>query len=412
MIRARVIIQSHKPHSGELLKSMAAHHACSIEVLPRALHLSIVLQLSLLERVRCALVSKAWKALLDEPTFWAHLEFEGVAPNAVNDATLLALCKRSHGTLRLLDVTSCGPLYLSVLPKPAGAAQDGLGQEPLLAQLSREGLCGQLQTLIHWKPWVQGGRTAFDDDDPFGPQEDNNRNVTERDAAALLAACPALSSVSLSLEGSLPGVAGALRVLPAAGRKSVWAVLDEPPPQVGGSAWSADHACATADAVISLLASGAVEDLCLEFQNLYDSFADEEADYSGGGAELTAEHRRALAAQDRLAAALSHPTTGPRSLKFRGEAPNVGKGVTVLASLLRSLTPESRLTKLSLDGIRYSWSDLDGDTLRALAAALAPGRARIETLRLSMCLLPEEGDQIMDECVCDEPRPRDATPAV
>lgn len=47
--------------------------ACAFDTLPPAVHLSIALLLSFVERVRCSLVSRRWRSLLAEPAFWAEL---------------------------------------------------------------------------------------------------------------------------------------------------------------------------------------------------------------------------------------------------------------------------------------------------------------------------------------------------
>lgn len=67
-------------HAGQLptirasCSSQVADVASPFDALPPAVHLSVLLApcLPLVDRTRCALVSKRWRALLSEPAFWAE----------------------------------------------------------------------------------------------------------------------------------------------------------------------------------------------------------------------------------------------------------------------------------------------------------------------------------------------------
>lgn len=192
--------------------------------LPHPLHLIIVLALPLVDRVRCSLVSRRWRALLEEPVFWAELSFDGAVQWSIKRDTLLALCQRSRGALSLLDVTSeaCAldiPAS-STLPMPSR-------DHSLLLTLSEQGLCVNLRSLILRAPEDAAWREAryWDPiwDDTWGTE------CSAEIAASLMAACPALTRLDDELDGRLWDVADATRVLPAAGRRRLCIGLPEPP---------------------------------------------------------------------------------------------------------------------------------------------------------------------------------------
>lgn len=115
--------------------------AASFGDLPQALHLSILLQLPLVQRVRCTLVSKRWAALLQEPAFWSDLSFEkadhGLLQGRCGD-TFLDILRRSAGQLRSLVVPSAAAY---------GAYGDGGEIGNFLSALAAGGLTGKLERL-------------------------------------------------------------------------------------------------------------------------------------------------------------------------------------------------------------------------------------------------------------------------
>lgn len=81
--------------------------------LPQALLQKIAPRL--VDRARLALVNKRWASLLDDPSFWAHLSFEGAEEKRpISDDAVLQLCRRAGGQLRSLDLPAsrrCSPLF-------------------------------------------------------------------------------------------------------------------------------------------------------------------------------------------------------------------------------------------------------------------------------------------------------------
>lgn len=260
----------------------------------------------------------------------------------------------------------------------------------MLARLAGQGLCAQLRTLALWAPPPLGepGRLAA-----IGFESEPV--CSEAGATALLSACPALSSLAGEVGGTLAEVTAILRLLPAAGRKRLAVKLENPPLQPAGGGrrrapWSADHACAMADSLVALLASGNVEQIRLGGASLLSVFvapasrnpadyssdnnSDDDDDDQEGGELLGAQERlRSEEAQHRLAAALADPYRGLCSIDAQDERDGFS---AVLPLVLQALTPASRLAEVSLS--RSSpWQNernlLDRETMDALTAALRPG---------------------------------------
>lgn len=113
-----------------------AERAVKLFSLPDAVLLKILAHLRLADRVRCSLACKRSAALLRDPAFWATLDFEGC--RSLTDETLAALCRRSAGQLRSLDLSAgaCRNLTLTL--------SEGL----LLPLLAREGLTARIDSLV------------------------------------------------------------------------------------------------------------------------------------------------------------------------------------------------------------------------------------------------------------------------
>lgn len=128
----------------QLAQAWAARGPATFDSLPPAVQLSIFLLLPrLVDRIRCALVSKKWTLRFQEvdPAFWAHVSFEGAArPELLDDAAALAVCRRSAGQLLSLDVSddaACGRIIFRL--------NDG---RTLSRALAAEGITPRLHTLV------------------------------------------------------------------------------------------------------------------------------------------------------------------------------------------------------------------------------------------------------------------------
>lgn len=318
------------------------HVAFGFEVLPSALHLKVLSFLPLVERVRCALVSHSWAALLAEAFFWAELRFDDAPVGAIDREMLLLLCRRAGGHLRALDTT--------------GPAFKGIRTSDLISMFAAsEGLGSALQTL------------SLD----FLGQPHGGRNLTgSQEAAALLASCPALTSVSAVIRGSVEECFATLRVLPRQGSRSV-AICERDdynftdPRRTLTLAAKAEEAAAARRAFTSWAAA----EPALPIQQL-ESNATREGEFE---AIFAGEEGGRAAAV--LAAALAAPGRGPRALEFWytpiGATP-------LLRCLCRALTMESPLTALSLTTCAIRGAE----DAAGLAAVLAPGRSRLQSLKL------------------------------
>lgn len=367
----------------------------SFDTLPAALLLSILLALPrLVDRVRCALVCKRWASLLQDSAFWAELRFDGANSEHLDDAVLLSLMRRAGGRLTLLDVSS--PACQGILMEPRGG-------RPFLAAAAAEGLTARLQTL----------RT-------------NSKNFFVGDAAAassLLAACPALSSAGVAVDGNWRTASAAAGMLPLAeGSRLSLSLVRQRPGNIhpaaaaagndaGGAAQqqaappaSVDGFAALAESVAGALAGRQIAQL--EFrqpvryyeQGGFFLFQQEQfltfpaiKDTGEGGA--TSATGNTAAAAEQLGAALAHPSHGPLDIiatrcRLVGTQP--------FAQMCAALTAESRLeTLMVIDGKDQwdeSWRLAAGVGARALAKAVEEGRAaRLQALLLRGCDLAADG---------------------
>lgn len=297
------------------------------EALPLALHLFILSFLPFVERVRCALVSRSWTALLADPAFWTELRFDGAPGFAVDGDTLLQLCRRAGGRLRLLDISH--------------PACDHISFTELTAVLATEGHGLSLESIRTWDP----ERLPFTRlrRHPFMQRRVN----TAAEGAALLAACPSLQCAAVVVGGPHAAVPGAVSALPGPGEK--WLVAN------GGyiTPWSA-----LAEWLPAAVAASPVSDVTLW------GF-DTATVHAAGAAERAAA---------RLAEGLAAPHRGVRTLALFTDT----TGTPLLESLCRALTAESPLT--NLDACR---SVVTSAGAAELAAALAPGRSRLKSLLLT-----------------------------
>lgn len=303
---------------------MLSVDAPTFEALPAALHLHLLSFLPLVGRVRCALVSRSWAALLADPAFWAEMRFDGAAEHALDDVT----------RLRALDVSdrSCASVTL-----------DGV-----LRALAFEGSGLALQSLSTWAP----------PDPHLDPH--NICSVgpfsSAAAAAALLAACPALSWAAVGVEGQRADVVAILDVLPGPGGK-----------RISIQRSSADY-LARAEGVPALsewlpaaLAAASISEV--ELKGPYLDHASSE--------RTTSERAKAQL----LGAALAAPERGVRVLRCAETI----LGITMLPeSICRALTADSPLEELHLTGCV-----LCSGQVAEIASALAPGRSRLKTLVLT-----------------------------
>lgn len=361
------------PHSTPTVQALGA---ATLDDLPPEVVLRVLLFVPLVNRVRLCLVSKRWAALLHEPAFWTHVDFEGATAGRrrVSEATVLKICKRSQGNLLSLDLSTSGEHDAPQMPR------DVL---PCLRPLAKRGLLTKLERLSADK-----GFFSID---------------TVRQAERLRAALPALRHAGVTVEGRCEQAA---EILAALACRSVGSVRLQPiaAPDVdsdgsssdaGGDyrararAAAADDAPTRAFARFATAAASALS-LCrvsaLEFSPPCDH-----------GAKIATPADRAAAAD--LAAALTDPIRGPTAIRGSGwthqEADTNLCSVPALAQLCAALTPRSPLRELSVTG-GLGWklsadTDTDTDTGGAtqhggaaalLAGALQPGRSRLTSLSL------------------------------
>lgn len=344
--------------------------AC-IDDLPPALHLHALSFLPLVERVRCGLVARSWKALLADPVFWAELRFDGAAEGSVGNATLMQLCRRAGAGLRALDVASVACIKLTF--------------NDVLRALSSARAGRALPALRVWAP--------------SSPAQGLSISTTEA-VTMLRAACPALTELAAEVAGDPERVTAILRALPAPRLTRVKFSYTAHNP---GLRW-AD----ITDPLCTALAASCVDEIDLRFAEA-DAAEEEEDDTptaAAAGREDAEEQQAAL----RLSAVLAAPRRGVRSLRLCGGS----GGALLVPSLCRALTAESPLTELTLLRTR-----LTREGAAAVAALLAPARqSRLQTLvldeirgfakadrRVSVCLFPH-----MMHCFgyCD---PKDTTPS-
>lgn len=310
--------------------SFGAHH------LPLEVHLRVLSFLPLVERVRCALVAGSWAALLREPLFWAELRFDGVPEGCIKIEALLELCRRAKGCLRVLDVAS--------------PACEGIATEEVITVLACGGLGLHLETLSVKRI---GARARARAGQPEASQQ----------AAALLACCPALTSVSTLNSGSVADSFAALGVLPVLGSRGVSCNErvhrgdESPTPSVKAEEAAADRHAFTAWATAEP-ARPVKRMWLMNFDDFPAIFADEDG-----------ERAAAL-----LAAALAAPGLGPRSITVMRAA--IG-ATSLFRRFCRALSAES-----PLEYLRLFESGVDGSGAAELAAVLASGRSRLQSLAL------------------------------
>lgn len=323
----------------------------TFEDLPPSVHLSIILLLPrLVDRVRVALVSKWWAALLSEPAVWAELSFEDARPEHLSAEVYMQLARRAAGRLRSLDLSHPLPTW-----------------QALLAAMAAEDLNRNLKRFT-------ASTVAF-----------TIRNA--EGALALRSACPALTIAAVHVRADWRGALAAMRALGDCGAEST---ADFIPARylinlLSSSAAGLEREEAAAlDAAAALereddftsfatalaetlgrcriksLAIGIGEDSSPFWVDYWDLF------HSPGPDQAAAEHAAAS-----LCAALAHPLRGPRELRVRS------RGFLAAAHVIRALTAQSPLRALTLGE-----EVLDGDALRELTAALAPGRTRLEELQI------------------------------
>jgi len=89
------------------LSQTAVARSAGFDSLPLALQLAVWALLPVDARARCACVSRAWRAALDDPVVWRELDLSrgaGAPSRALTPAFLLAACARALGGLVSLDL--------------------------------------------------------------------------------------------------------------------------------------------------------------------------------------------------------------------------------------------------------------------------------------------------------------------
>jgi hypothetical protein len=96
----------------------------TVAALPHALLRNILARLPVDERMRCAEVCRAWRAVLEDTSLWARLDLSagGGVTHCVTDALLRAACARAGDAIRFLDVAGCASLTYTTLIATLGAA--------------------------------------------------------------------------------------------------------------------------------------------------------------------------------------------------------------------------------------------------------------------------------------------------
>lgn len=214
---------------------------------------------------------------------------------------------------------------------------------------------------------------------------------------ALRSACPALTTASVHIQGNWRNVLAAMRALGDCGGESTaeflsarfmrsWARNSRPEPDAASLA--ALNAAATlergddfasfATALGETLGCCRVKTLLLGSEEGCAPSADFWAYVGRLGPDAAATESAAAS----LGAALAHPLRGPRELRVWGsiyplEPDDLDEPPCFLAAahVARALTAQSPLRALTLGGI-------GADALEELAAALAPGRSRLEELEI------------------------------
>lgn len=340
-------------------------------------------------------MSKRWAAQLSEPAFWSRVDFEGANEQHLDDSAVVQIVRRSAGHLLSLDVSdgSCERITGT------------LCGEPLLAHLARLGLTAQLRSIFS------------------APRK--SVTVTNSDAALQLrAALPSLTRASVHVACpwlEFPGIAAAL---PLAGRTHVTLrTVSADAAEISSVADARFGFVPFAAAVAEGLARSTVDTVVFatppigeEGEDAWDLGGGYGFDYDemyrlSAAADPAAAERAAAA----LGAALAHPSHGPRAVSISEFDMHrsarwwerLGGAIPAFPHLCRALTAESPLRAIgtfgygSLAGNEGSCF-INADAVRALAAALAPGRSSLDTLELENFNLrhDEEGCAPCDSNSC------------
>lgn len=203
---------------------------------------------------------------------------------------------------------------------------------------------------------------------------------TEGEAREILAACPALESAGVAVDGVGRNAAAAARALPLGAGSSVTVRL---------RAFRIPSR-ATVFCVNELTeALSQPRSLCVDVFRLRFEFNDddggietlvasleEEQRLNGGSVDMEAEASAVQAAAAALSAALVDSQRGPLAIEFSG---TVNYSFPLSVNLLNQLTGDSRLRRLVFEGGSLRRDD---EILEALAGALAQGRSRLEDIEI------------------------------
>lgn len=313
------------------------------------------------ERARCALVSKQWADVLKDPELWADLDFCGVSKEHLTDDLILRLARKAAGKLRSFDV--CAPEGVNVTLQ--------LGGQPLLVAMAAEGLTANLESI---------------------EAHDGIQLETPDAARQLRAACPALRHVGIAICGAAwPDSLAIIEALSVPSAATLVLCPALPPHRRRGPlptqsfpdlarGVAAALARTSIERVAFLPGSGPADDgpEPVFFDDLVFDI------YRLSEAQMFANFNAILA----LGEALADPERGPKELSI---VPPEGAALPVFAQRVcrAVLNPQSPLRTLRLCGLG------DGnDATATIAAALAPGRSRLESLSI-----PRAGDMSVARCV-------------
>jgi hypothetical protein len=104
------------PRRSARVAAVAERQSSALAPLPYALVLYIFSLLPVDQRLRCAEVSRGWRAVLSDASLWLRLDLSAASGVArATEALLCAATKRAAGGLQALDLTDCRSISLDAL---------------------------------------------------------------------------------------------------------------------------------------------------------------------------------------------------------------------------------------------------------------------------------------------------------
>lgn len=345
--------------------SFAAMDAESgIDSLPDEVLLLVFNHLPVLERGRCAAVSRHWARLATSNALWSALSFEDSTRPVIDD-TLRALCRHAGARLRSLDL--CAPACSALTPAGVLAAVRAAAHEQQHSPSAPGGGGGgSLQSFL------------------AAPHP----LLSPSDVTRLRVSCPALRSAAVSASAS--GLADARRAA---------AALPDVSDLRLRLRWGPAAAAAGSSEPMELVSwLRTREARAVKALTLVPSALPTADDGGGGGRQpfgplevealgsALAENAAALASLslrshgDAGAAALGRALASSISLRALDLSSN-GLSATGAEALLRGLLSSPRPAPLSSLSLAYNALGADDRAAEALAACLRPGAAARATLR-------------------------------